>query len=917
MDTTPNLGLPYLAAAQSQKHVTHNEAIRSLDALVQLAVASRLVAIPPASPAEGIRYIVAAAATGAWLGQSLKIAAFQDGAWAFFTPRAGWLVYVADEAKLVVFDGTQWTAVAGNGGIASTNPVPFVGVNATADATNRLTVKSPATLFDNIGNGHQLKINKAAASDTASLLLQDAYSGRAEIGLAGDDSLHIKVSANGSVWKEALLIDSASGSVSFPSGATLAGGSTAPFWAAGLDATAKCTLTNTMFLAAEGDSLTVGQSAIPGVWELTAGFSYSDLYKASDSSGKLGYVNVAAGGSGLANVQARAAALDVLLANNPGYASYCLSVFIGVNDGVYPANPNLQYPNGTGPGPAGTDWQSQFKAYLTARRTAGWQRIVVCTITPYNTEKTAADSAGRKLTNTFIRSLVASGHANAIIDFASDPIMGNPASMNPIADAGGPASLYFHDYVHQSAFGHMRQQLIAAPVYNAQAVSALAAAAAPAAVPAGGTYGSQQTVSLTTSTAGAAIYYTTNGTTPTTASTLYVTPLPIAATTTLNAIAVKSGIGNSPVTMATYTISTTVATPTLAPAAGTYSGTQSIVITSATAGATIYYTTDGLTPTTASAVYSSAIALNASATVKTFAIKAGMLNSGIASAAYVISQPAALPTFSPAAGTFATPQSITLASATPGATIYVTTDGTTPTTASTVVTGPIAVPSSLTLKAIATANGFTSSAVATATYTIANASQTTWNAADAGANYTLDASKRTLSAPTGNLVYVRAGLVPITTKTIVEILFTGAAGAPNSYASFGLANTAAALGSNINASGALVGGVFQNAVGQVIATGTGFTVVNATGVWPRPLVDGQRGLLAIDPIAGKLWWSFNGGVFNQYRDPATGLGPDATFTPGGTYWLTAQQYNYLGSPAFTLQASVVGAIPAGYTALNG
>ena len=73
----------------------------------------------------------------------------------------------------------------------------MIGINATADATNRLAVKSAATLFDNAGAGHQHKINKAAAGDTASLLFQAGSSGRAEMGLAGDDNFHVKVSADG------------------------------------------------------------------------------------------------------------------------------------------------------------------------------------------------------------------------------------------------------------------------------------------------------------------------------------------------------------------------------------------------------------------------------------------------------------------------------------------------------------------------------------------------------------------------------------------------------------------------------------------------------------------------------------------------------------------------------------------------
>ena len=91
-----------------------------------------------------------------------------------------------------------------------------LGINATADTTNRLTLAADATLLNHDGDGHQLKINKASAADTASLLYQDAFSGRAELGLAGDDDFHFKVSADGTTWKEAILIDRSTGSVSFP-----------------------------------------------------------------------------------------------------------------------------------------------------------------------------------------------------------------------------------------------------------------------------------------------------------------------------------------------------------------------------------------------------------------------------------------------------------------------------------------------------------------------------------------------------------------------------------------------------------------------------------------------------------------------------------------------------------------------------
>ena len=214
MDDTPNLRLPYIMAAQSQKHVTHNEAIRALDAVVQLAVLDRDLAAPPVSPAEGDRYIVAASPTGDWDGQSGNIAAFQDGAWAFFTPNEGWIAWIADEDVAVVWTSSNWTALTTEGSGAGN--FTTVGINATADATNRLSLSSPATLLNNAGAGHQLKINKAAAGDTASLLYQSAWSGRAELGLAGDDDFRFKVSPDGSTWREAMVINRSTGAVTFP-----------------------------------------------------------------------------------------------------------------------------------------------------------------------------------------------------------------------------------------------------------------------------------------------------------------------------------------------------------------------------------------------------------------------------------------------------------------------------------------------------------------------------------------------------------------------------------------------------------------------------------------------------------------------------------------------------------------------------
>lgn len=215
-DQTPNLTLPFIAASQAQKHVTHNEAIRLLDAIVHLSVASRTVADPPSSPADGVRYIVPGGATGAWSGATGRIAAFHDGAWALLSPREGWLAWVAAEGGLCVYTSGSWEPYAS--GVSSVNPAEFVGVNATADTDNRLAVASPASLFNHNGAGHQIKINKAAVTDTASQLFQTNFSGRAEFGLTGDDNFHVKVSANGTTWRESIVVERNSGLVAVPRG---------------------------------------------------------------------------------------------------------------------------------------------------------------------------------------------------------------------------------------------------------------------------------------------------------------------------------------------------------------------------------------------------------------------------------------------------------------------------------------------------------------------------------------------------------------------------------------------------------------------------------------------------------------------------------------------------------------------------
>ncbi len=207
-----HLKIPYLAAAQAQKHVTHNEALRRLDTVVQLSVIDSSLADPPAGPAEGDRYIVATSATGDWSGEDGNVAAFIDGGWQFLVPDTGWLAYDATAATLLVREASGWEAAAGH-----VDAVTQLGINATADATNRLSVRSDAVLFSNIdaasgGSGDvRFVVNKETAADTASLLFQTSFSGRAEVGLIGDDDFVFKVSPDGSAWAEAIRIDKDTG----------------------------------------------------------------------------------------------------------------------------------------------------------------------------------------------------------------------------------------------------------------------------------------------------------------------------------------------------------------------------------------------------------------------------------------------------------------------------------------------------------------------------------------------------------------------------------------------------------------------------------------------------------------------------------------------------------------------------------
>ena len=285
--------------------------------------------------------------------------------------------------------------------------------------------------------------------------------------------------------------------------------------------------------------------------------------------------------------------------------------------------------------------------------------------------------------------------------------------------------------------------------------------------PAAGTYSTAQSVTITDHTTGATIYYTTNGTTPTTASTKYAGPITVTNTERIEAIGVKSGLKDSVVSSAAYTIGsgTTAALPTFSVAAGTYAAAQTVALADTTTGATIYYTTNGTTPTTASAKYTAPIVVSATETIEAIAVDTGYTNSIVASAKYTIETPAATPVFSVAAGTYTAAQSVTITDAAAGAAIYYTTNGTAPTAASTKYKGAVAVAATETLEAIAVAPGYTNSAVASAKYKIDLTVATPVLSVKAGTYESVQTIAITDTTAGAAIYYTTNGTAPTTAST--------------------------------------------------------------------------------------------------------------------------------------------------------
>ncbi len=213
-DHSSRLSLPFIMPAQAQKHVTHNTALQKLDVLVQTIVEAFDATNPPASPAEGDVWALGASPTADWASHPHHFATWTNGAWLFTPLKQGFVAVQNGGAELMIWDGTVWKP----SDISELSNLTGLGVNTTHDPTNRLSVSSPATLLSHEGADHQVKVNKAAQTDTASLLFQTNWSGRAEMGTVGGDDFAIKVSADGTSWSTGLSIAADTGEISAPSG---------------------------------------------------------------------------------------------------------------------------------------------------------------------------------------------------------------------------------------------------------------------------------------------------------------------------------------------------------------------------------------------------------------------------------------------------------------------------------------------------------------------------------------------------------------------------------------------------------------------------------------------------------------------------------------------------------------------------
>ncbi|MFK7880363.1 DUF2793 domain-containing protein [Roseobacter sp.] len=217
-DISSSLSLPFIQPSQAQKHVTHNEALRILDVVTQLAVLADDQSTPPQSPAEGDRYIIDSSATDAWSGHVGDVALFENGGWQFFSPKSGWRAYVTSREALIVHDGSDWIDLDS----AEIQDIEAFGLGMTSLPDTPFAAKLNTALWTGLyqadgGTGSMItRLNKENAPDDAGFVFQQDFNTRGLFGLFGSNNLRLATSTDGIVFQEGLSVDVATGIVDQP-----------------------------------------------------------------------------------------------------------------------------------------------------------------------------------------------------------------------------------------------------------------------------------------------------------------------------------------------------------------------------------------------------------------------------------------------------------------------------------------------------------------------------------------------------------------------------------------------------------------------------------------------------------------------------------------------------------------------------
>lgn len=218
-DMTPRLALPLLQGGQLQKHLSLNQALSRLDLWCQAVAEAADVNRPPATVEAGQVFLLGAPASDSvWAAfRSGDVVVRTEDDWEALRAPDGARVYVRNEAQIRIFQAGQWIPMGRT--LRVLGPVERLGVGTDPSDANVVSVKGPSVLVsarapDEGGTGDcRLTLNKSSAQRTGSLIFQSAWSGRAEIGLIGQDDPALKVGADDGQWREVWRADRQTGSL--------------------------------------------------------------------------------------------------------------------------------------------------------------------------------------------------------------------------------------------------------------------------------------------------------------------------------------------------------------------------------------------------------------------------------------------------------------------------------------------------------------------------------------------------------------------------------------------------------------------------------------------------------------------------------------------------------------------------------